>query len=314
MTGLCAAGPETAAGSGAGSAGRRRATAVGALAVLLWATLALLTTYAQPLPPFELVAITFAVAFLMALGKWAIEAARGGPSLASRFVLPARAWLLGIGGLFGYHVFYFNALARAPAVEASLIAFLWPLLTVLLSALLPGERLRAVHIVGAAMGFAGAALVVTRGQSLGFDPRYGLGYLAALACAVTWSSYSVLSRRLAQVPSDAVGAFCGATAVLGLACHLLLERWVMPSAGNLAAALALGIGPVGAAFFFWDWGVKRGDIQALSGFAYAAPLISTALLIVAGRAEASWALAGGCILIVAGAGLAAGVLFARGRR
>src|SRR3546814_15002276 len=66
------------------------------------------------------------------------------------------------GGLFGYHVFYFLALRNAPAVEASLIAYLWPLLIVVFSALLPGERLRWFHVAGCALGLAGASLLVTK--------------------------------------------------------------------------------------------------------------------------------------------------------
>ena len=293
---------------------RLKATLIGAIAPLLWATLALLTTYAQPLPAFELVAMTFAVAFLLVLGKWVFEAARGGPSVASRFRLPLPAWLIGVGGLFLYHVFYFNALARAPAVEASLICYLWPLLIVLFSAFLPGERLKPVHILGGLCGLAGAGLLVTKGQGFGFEPAYALGYLAALACAFTWSIYSLLNRRMAAVPSDAVGVYCGATALLGLVCHLIFETWVTPTIGNAAAILLLGIGPVGAAFFVWDHGVKRGDIQALGSLAYASPLISTLLLILAGRAAPSWVLAAGALLIVGGAALAAGGLFARRSR
>jgi drug/metabolite transporter (DMT)-like permease len=293
---------------------RRRATLIGAIAPLLWATLALLTTYTRPLPAFELVAMTFALAFLLVLGKWVIGAARGGPSVASRFRLPARAWVTGVSGLFLYHVFYFNALARAPAVEASLICYLWPLLLVLFSAFLPGEKLKPAHILGGLCGLAGAGLLVTKGQGLGFDPAYARGYLAALACAFTWSIYSLLNRPMGAVPSDAVGVYCGMTALLGLACHLIFERWVTPSIGNAAAILLLGIGPVGAAFFVWDYGVKRGDIQALGSLAYASPLISTVLLILAGRAAPSWVLAAGALLIVGGAALAAGGLFARRSR
>jgi drug/metabolite transporter (DMT)-like permease len=298
----------------ADAAARRRATVVGVIAPLLWATLALLTTYAQPLPAFELVALTFAVAFLLAFGKWILEAARGGVSIAGRFALPWRAWITGVGGFFLYHVFYFNALARAPAVEASLIAYLWPLLIVLFSACLPGERLKPAHILGASCGFTGAALLVTKGQAVGFYPAYGLGYLAALACAFTWSGYSLLNRRLGAVPSDAVGVYCGVTALLGLACHLAFEDWVTPTAGNLVAILALGLGPVGAAFFVWDHGVKRGDIQALGSLAYGSPLLSTLFLILAGRTAPSWLLAAAALLIVGGAALAAGGLFAKRSR
>jgi drug/metabolite transporter (DMT)-like permease len=291
---------------------RLRATLIGSIAVLLWATLALLTTATQPVPPFQLVALTFAIAFLPALAKWLVARLSGGPPVLSHLRQAPRVWLVGVGGLFGYHFFYFTALAHAPAVDASLIAYLWPLFTVLFSALLPGERLRWWHIAGSLAGLAGAALLVTRGGGLAIDPRYFIGYLAAFACALTWPAYSLISRRLGQVPSDAVGGFCGATALLGLACHLLLEETRWPDATGWLAVLALGLGPVGAAFFVWDHGVKRGDIRALGAFAYAGPLLSTLLLIGFGCAQASATPAAACTLIVGGALLAARDMWRRG--
>lgn len=292
---------------------RRAATLVGGIAVLLWATLALFTTAAAEVPPFELVALTFAVAFLLFLAKWSAAWARGGAPVLSHLRQPPAAWAVGVGGLFGYHALYFTAFAHAPAVEASLIAYLWPLLIVLFSALLPGERLRWWHAAGGLAGFAGAALLVLQGGrgGLALEPKYLPGYLAALGCAITWSSYSILSRRLKDVPSDAVGGFCGATAVLGLILHSLIETTAWPGGMGWLAVLALGLGPVGVAFFVWDYGVKRGDIQALGAFSYASPLISTLLLVLFGRAEPSLRLAAACLLIVGGAVLAAKDMFRR---
>jgi len=280
---------------------RLRATLIGGVAVLLWATLALLTTATGPVPPFQLVALTFAVAFLLAAGKWTVEILAGDRSVLDRLRQPPAVWLLGVGGLFGYHFFYFLALGNAPAVDASLIAYLWPLLIVVFSALLPGERLRWFHLLGAAAGLVGAALLVLHkagGSGLAMRSEFALGYLAALACALTWSGYSVLSRRFGRVPTDVVGGFCGATAVLGLLCHMAFEETRWPEGIGWLAVLGLGLGPVGAAFFVWDHGVKHGDIKALGAFSYAAPLLSTVLLIAFGRAEASWTVAAACLLIV----------------
>jgi drug/metabolite transporter (DMT)-like permease len=295
------------------SSSRLGATLVGGIAVLLWATLALFTTVAAEIPPFELVALTFAVAFLLFLGKWSLARAQGGPHVLSHLVQPWRAWILGVAGLFGYHALYFTAFAHAPAVDASLIAYLWPLLLVLFSALLPGERLRWWHVLGGLAGFAGAGvLVLQKAESgLGFSVAYAPGYLAALGCAFTWAGYSVLSRRLGKVASEAVGGFCGVTAFLGLIVHFEFEATVWPSLSGWLAVLALGLGPVGIAFFVWDYGVKRGDIQALGAAAYASPLISTLLLVVFGRASASPGLALACLLIVGGAFLAAKDIFRR---
>ncbi len=277
------------------------ATLIGGTAVFLWGALALFTTYTGMIPPFQLVAMTFAIAFLLALGKWILR--RENPLVFLRY--PAPVWVLGIGGLFGYHFFYFMALKNAPPVDASLIAYLWPLLIVLFSALLPGERLRWFHVLGALMGLGGCALLVTNGGQVVFDSRYALGYLAAIACALTWSGYSVLSRRFGEVPTDVVGWFCGATAVLGLLCHAIFETTVMPEGGiEWLAVVGLGLGPVGAAFFTWDVGVKRGNIRALGAMSYMAPLISAVLLVLFGRAAPSWVLAFACVAIVGGALLA----------
>ncbi|MDX1737057.1 MAG: EamA family transporter, partial [Alphaproteobacteria bacterium] len=214
---------------------------------------------------------------------------------------------VGICGLFGYHALYFVAIKNAPAMDASLIAYLWPLLIVLFSALLPGEeRLQWFHVVGAAMGFGGCWVLVSEGGGLNFKEEYLVGYLAAIACALTWSSYSVLSRRLAHVSTDAVGWFCLVTAILGFVGHLLLEEAYMPTGmSQWLAVVALGLGPVGVAFFTWDIGVKRGNIKLLGASSYATPLISALLLIVAGMSEPRIEVLLACIGIVGGALLAA---------
>jgi drug/metabolite transporter (DMT)-like permease len=291
--------------------GQRAATLIGGTAVLMWSGLALLTAASGDVPPFQLLAMSFLIASLLGGAKWLFRGERG----TVYFRQPLPVWLLGVGGLFGYHFFYFVALRNAPAVEASLIAYLWPLLIVLFSALLPGERLRWWHIAGGLLGFAGCALIATGGGAVVFQVEYALGYAAAFACCLTWSGYSVLSRRFKSVPTDTVAWFCIVTAILGLVCHLIFETTVWPrDAVEWLAVLMLGLGPVGAAFFVWDYGVKHGDIRALGVFSYSAPLISTLLLILFGRADATWVVGVACIAIVGGALLASRDILSRSVR
>ena len=132
-----------------------------------------------------------------------------------------------------------------------------------------------------------------------------VGYALALGCAFVWSSYSVLSRSLKRAPSEAVAGFCLATAALAALCHAAFESTVVPStAGQWLAILGLGLGPVGLAFYVWDYGVKHGDIRLLGVAAYAAPVLSTLILVAAGVAPATSALAVACALIVGGAWVA----------
>ena len=280
---------------------KNRATAVGFVAVLLWALLALFTVGSAPTPPLLLNAICFSIGGTLGL----IWAWRSG-GLTQLRQISWKVFTFGTLGLFGYHALYFSALRMAPAAEAGLIAYLWPLLIVLFSGLLPGETLRVGHLLGACLGFSGAALIITGGGSTGFRAEYLPGYALALLCALTWSGYSVLSRRLGQTPTSSVAVFCVLTALASWALHFGLEHTVWPQ-GTLgwASTVALGLGPVGLAFYVWDIGVKQGDIQMLGTSSYAAPLLSTLVLVVAGIAAPSWTLAIAAVLITGGAAIAA---------
>ena len=273
-------------------------TLLGLVAILLWGLLALFTTATAGIPPFQVTAITFAIGGSIGLGIVAVQGKLG----LLRQPFPAMA--LGVGGLFGYHALYFAALKLAPPAEASLIAYLWPLLIVIFSGLLPGMSLSTRHVIGALVGFAGVGVLAAGKGVAGLELAHLPGYLLAAGCALVWSAYSVLSRRMADVPTEAVAGYCLATSALALVCHLAFETTVAPGLSGWLALLALGLGPVGLAFFVWDIGMKKGDIRLLGVASYAAPVISTLALVATGAAPLTWALALACVLIVAGAVIA----------
>jgi drug/metabolite transporter (DMT)-like permease len=273
------------------------ATLSGIGALLLWAFLALLARGAAGLPPLQVTAMAFATAGILAIAWLALR----GQLAALR--QPPIAWIHGVGGLFGYHALYFAALAWAPPVEASLINYLWPLLIVLFSAPILGLRLGPRRLAGVALGFVGCALVVGPGAS--FPPGAVPGFLCAGAGALVWSLYSVTSRRFAAVPTEAVAGFCLASGVLAGLAHLAFETTVVPDARQLFSALLLGLGPVGAAFFLWDVGMKRGDPRLLGTLAYAVPVVSTLLLLLAGEGMLGLRIAAAATLVVGGGWLAA---------
>jgi drug/metabolite transporter (DMT)-like permease len=278
----------------------RTATFVGFAAILMWSLLSLLIVASGRVPPFQLAAMTFAIGGGLGAATWLW---RPGGIAALRQPLPV--WALGVLGLFGYHALYFVALRLAPPAEAQLINYFWPLLIVLFSALLPGHTLRRHHIAGTVLGVLGTIALFAGRDDLALSSQYWPGYFSALMAAFAWATYSVLSRRYASVPTDAVAGFCLVTSALAAICHLLFETTVWPQgAGQWLAVLGLGIGPVGAAFYAWDIGVKRGDIRVLGAASYAAPILSTLFLVLAGYAPARAGLAVAALLI-AGGGLTA---------
>jgi drug/metabolite transporter (DMT)-like permease len=284
----------------------RTATLIGLTAILMWSLLSVMTVATGKIPAFQLAAMTFAIGGLVGLLTWI-----GRGEAAKSLRQPLAVWTVGVGGLFGYHALYFLALRFAPPAEAGLLNYLWPLLIVLFSSFLPGERLAVHHVVGALLGLVGTVLLFA-GNTSGFTQGQLPGLAAAFIAAFVWAIYSVLSRRLKTVPTDAVAGFCLATAVLACLVHVLVETTVWPATtGQWLAVIGLGIGPVGAAFYTWDIGMKRGDIRVLGAASYATPLLSTAFLVLAGYAKASANIALAAVLIAGGGLIAAKDMFRR---
>lgn len=265
-------------------------------AILLWSTLALLGSRLVHLPPFLLLGVALGLSGLISLFR----------PRAWRVSLPTLA--VGIGGIFGYHFLYFRAFALAPAVEANLINYLWPLLIVVLSPLiLTTYRLRAQHIIGALLGLIGAGLIVSGGRlSLqSFQSQYLPGYLCAAGAALTWALYSLLTKRLPPFPTDSVAAFCAAGSLLAFGFHWLTDGSFailgeLPARDWLYLAL-IGLGPMGAAFFLWDAALKRGDPRTIGSLAYLTPLLSTLnLVLLAGQRLTPLSMAA-MLLIISGA-------------
>lgn len=273
-----------------------RATGYGVLAILLWSGLALLTTFARGIPPVELLALSFSVAFVLGVAVLAVT------GRLSELHQPAAPWFTAFAAIFFYHLLYFFALSYAPAAQASLINYLWPLLIVVFSSLRRASpaRVWGPCIAGGLLGFVGTGLVLTE-HGLTVRPAYLMGYAAAFCCAFVWSGYSVFNRRFAATPSGMLVGVCGAVALAAFALHGAVEIWVTPNARQWGAIVALGAGPTGLAFFAWDHATKRGHVTYLGILSYLAPLLSTALLMATGAVERSSTLLIAAAFIMAGA-------------
>jgi drug/metabolite transporter (DMT)-like permease len=278
---------------------RNAATWSGVLAILLWSSLALMTVVTAALPPFEILAISFAIGGLgmMLVGEGSLRDRLG------QMRQPRSAFVLAVIALFGYHALYFIAFRHAPAIEVNLINYLWPLLIVVFSAALPGSRLRIAQVLGTALGLLGVVIMLVQGHGLSLQAANLPGYLAALGAALTWSGYSVLNRRHAGVPSSSVAGACLAVALLAALVHCSFEPSVAPTRAQWLILILMGLGPVGVAFRLWDRGTKHGDLAVLGTLSYGAPLFSTLLLLLSGRVQANWSQALALLLLLTGAWL-----------
>jgi drug/metabolite transporter (DMT)-like permease len=268
-------------------------------AIALWSSLASLGVALGHLPPFLLTGLSLLIGSLIALPLSGFR--------LSRWKVPMPTLALGIYGLFSYHFLLFLALRHAPPVQANLVNYLWPLLMVVLApVILPGLHLRPQHIFAALLGFAGAAVVILGGSTnaaVGPGGLWAWGYLPALAAALIWASYSLLTKRVASFPTAAIGGFALVSGLLSLLCHALMEPSVSLSGHDWTLLLIIGLGPMGAAFFLWDKALKTGDARHIGILSYLTPLLSTALLSLVSDKALTWNVGLAALMIVLAAWL-----------
>ncbi|MDP3760533.1 MAG: DMT family transporter [Ramlibacter sp.] len=259
-------------------------------AIALWATLASLGVALRHVPPFLLTGLALVIGSVPA---W---------PLLRHWRVPASTLALGVYGLFGYHLLLFIALRNAPPVEANLVNYLWPLLIVVLAPVfLPGLRLRAAHALAAIAGFGGAAIAILGSAGDAAAARWAWGYLPALGSAFIWASYSLLTRRVQPFSTAAIGLFGLVSGALSLLCHWLLEPAASLRPIDWVLVAAMGLGPLGAAFFLWDRALKLGDPRQIGILSYITPLASTVLLMIVSARPLTGAIAVAALLIIGAA-------------
>ena len=265
-------------------------------AIALWGSLATLGVSLAHVPPFLLTGLSLLIGSLIALPLSRFR--------LSEWRVPLPTLALGLYGLFGYHFLLFLAFRHAPPVEANLVNYLWPLGIVIMAPLfLPGMRLHAVHVVSALVGFAGAALAILGkpGTAPGLSLQFEWGYVLALAAAFIWSSYSLMTRRVAVFPTSAIGSFAALSGLLALACHTWLEPATPLSTHDWLLIAAMGLGPLGGAFFLWDAALKTGDPRKIGLLSFLTPLLSTGMLLLTQGKPLTWHVALAAALIIGAA-------------
>ncbi len=260
-------------------------------AIVLWSSLASLATLIPYVPVFLKTGIGLLIGSVIALPLARFQ--------IKQLAVKPKILLLGVYGLFGYHAALFVALSTSPSVQANLVNYLWPLLIVLLAPLFSKKvKLNLRVVIGGLMGFIGASLAILSGSSS--DGLFYSGYLFAFMAAVIWSTYSLATNRIGSFPTPAVGLFALVSGILSIAMHFVFETQVSLTSFDWMILVLLGLGPLGASFYLWDYASKRSNPQEIGLLSFLTPLLSTGFLLVITGQALSWLLAIAAALIVGG--------------
>ncbi len=262
---------------------------LGIITICCWGSLATFGNLLIHLPPFYILGVAFLIGSIPALFK-------------PKDLFPKPKILVwGVLGYFGYHFFLFYAFRFAPAIEANLINYLWPVIMVLLTPLaFPENKLKSYHIVGACLSVIGSVvLVVGKGGDLKWDNIFG--YLLAFGAALTWPIYSIGKKKMEATSVWAIGSFCLISGLFCFTTHFLIEPRVVLQSSDAWKLLVMGIGPFGIAFYTWDLALKKGDARVMGALAYLTPVLSTLGLVFFAGQEMVFHTFLAMILIIVGA-------------
>jgi drug/metabolite transporter (DMT)-like permease len=285
-------------------------TVLGMIALLLWST-----TIAFTRGLAEQLGILTATAYAMLLGG-----AVGLLFLAfvqrklGQVLRLSRRYLLGGLLLFiVYMVAFFLAIGlardRETVVEAGLINYLWPGLTLVFAVPLQRKRATGWLLPGVVIAFAGVALaslpadytLAGLGEKLQAN---GVVYLLALAAAVSWALYSNLSRVWgAKADAGAASLFLLVSGLVMLALSRIFPEQQHWSAGTVKLLLFVALGPTLLSYVFWDYGMRKGHLVLLASLSFFTPLFSTLISCLFLGVKAGLALWLACALVIAGAAI-----------
>ncbi|MBB63973.1 MAG: hypothetical protein CMO81_02795 [Waddliaceae bacterium] len=252
------------------------ATFSGIFALIIWSLGACLIRGLERLPLLQIFTIAWSLGFLTTVwhlqrqGRWHI--------LQS---IPWHAWLVGISMLVINHAAYVNSYRFAPTEQVDLINYLWPVLVLLFTGFLPGERFSPWHLASALFGFSGIYILLypeLKNGGINFD--YIEGYLCAIFACICWALYVLYSRFLkASVPSELLGLCCAPSAFFAYCGHISFEETLSPNTQEIVIFMIYGTLSSGAGYWLWDNGIKQGHFKLLNVLSYFTPILSVTWLL-----------------------------------
>ncbi|MGD9639358.1 MAG: DMT family transporter [Alphaproteobacteria bacterium] len=243
----------------------------GVLTIIMWSVSALLISYTGKVPAFLLASMVFGICSAIYLVKWAINKEK----FWHYFYMSKKAYITVVCGVGGYISFYYMAFKMAPAMEVNLLNYLWPILMVITSAVILKNKLLGYQFLGIILGFIGVFLIFAKEQKLALNLDYLLGYIFAVAGALIWSIYSVVTRKIIFTPNN-MAVFNIIFSILFFVMHKIFENTVYPNGSEWCGVILLGF--TTTSYMLWDYAMKKGDVEFLVSLSYFIPLFSTLLL------------------------------------
>ena len=212
-----------------------------------------------------------------------------------------RLALVGVVGIAGFNLLFFDAMRTTSAVNGALIMATNPLLTALLAALTLGEQLPGRQIAAIPVALAGVSMVILGGR-VGEGMEFGLGDVEMLGANLAWAAYNVLARKLMppgpQLANTTVMMAAGAL-VLAVAAAASGSAFSVPGPKAGAALLLMAVTGSVLAYLFWSMAITRMGAGRTALFLNLVPVFAATIATLGGSPPNPAQMGGGAVVIAA---------------
>ena len=226
----------------------------------------------------------------------------------------ARSWpilaAMGLSGIVAYNLVLYTALIYTSSTNAAVVAALNPALLVVFSSFMLREKLSVIQSIGIGVSFSGVLVVITGGKLASiFHMQFNRGDLLMLAAITVWTIYSILGKRLTQIPPITATAASALIATLLLAPFALTQGVSLREISPLARVgiLYIILFPSVGSFIFWNVAVREIGAGKAGIFLNLIPVFTALISLVLGESVTIIQLTGG-LLVFAGVYMTTGLL------
>ncbi len=258
---------------------QQKATLYAVAAILMWSTMA--TAFKLTLRFVDSLQMVVLSSFFAFAVVFCILLVRGKVPMLFSFSVRQYLWSAGLGLLnpYLYYVVVLAAYSRLLGQEAMVLNYVWPIVLVLLSAPLLGQRIGVRTLLALLLSFSGVVLIATRGNlgALRFNDPLGVGL--AVGSSIFWALFWILNvkdKRDEDIKL-CLNFFFGF--LYSLVTLVLVRGLSRPVFAGWAGAAYVGFFEMGVAFLLWLRAMQLTRTTALIGnLVFISPFLSLVLL------------------------------------
>jgi len=181
---------------------------------------------------------------------------------------------------FLYYFLYTAALRMIPAIEASMLNYLFPIMIVIFAIPINGERINASKLISVFIGFSGMLIIITNGDFNNLKLSNIPGDILAIAAAVCWGIFSNLGKKnnIDQALSNYV--YVLVAFILSFINLLLFSEFIIPDTSAFLGVLWISLSNIVLSYHLWFKVLKVTSSALAASLSFITPFVTLAFIML----------------------------------